>query len=86
MLLRSPLVRRVGEKGYDARPLDGSRHFSLVNGASACDPLGKDLSSVGDIPSQFVNVLVIDVFRFIRAELADLFSPHAAAFFLYHGV
>src|SRR5436309_3269625 len=72
MLCSAPLLRREGEKGYVARPLDGQGQLALVLCAGPEHPPGKHLAALGDEGGQELHVLVVDVVDLVRAELADL--------------
>ena len=54
--------------------LDGDGQCALMVSAGAGHTAGNDLSTLGHVLSELSNVLVINEFRTINAELANLFS------------
>ena len=70
-------VADVGKKRNDSRALDRIGQLTLVSGAGARNSAGQDLGALGDVLSQSVDVLVVNVINLFRAELAD-FSSLAA--------
>lgn len=58
-----------------AGTFDRYRESSLVFCTGAGDPSRKDLSALGHIPFQFIDVLVIDIIMlFVRAECTNFLS------------
>ena len=76
----------VRQQSNDSCSLDSSCYLSLMNSASSCDSLRKDLSSLCHILLELFNVFVIYSFSFISAELAHFFSSHAATSFIIHDI
>ena len=73
------LLSDVRHQGNDSCLLDSLRDFSLVNGACSCDSSRKDLTSLGNVLLECINIFVIYALRLISAELAYFLSSHAAA-------
>ena len=76
------LVSDVRHQGNNSCLLDGLCDFSLMDGTSTCDSSRKDLTSLGNILLQSINVFVIYCLVLISAELAYFLSSHAAASFV----
>src|SRR5262245_61939386 len=66
------LVGRVGQQSDRPRALDRRLKFSLMKSAGSRNPPGKDLASLGNEGREQLHVLPVDVFRLLRAKLADL--------------
>ena len=80
------LVGNIWKQCDDPCSFDSRRNFSLVHSAGAGNPLRQYFASVCYILSELVDILVIDGFCFVGAELAYLFPSHAAGvpFPIYH--
>ena len=75
------LLDRERQQGDITRSLDGHCQLALVKGTVARDPPGQDLTPLGDVLAQLVDVLVIDrgpLAGTVDAEAADLLLPLAA--------
>ena len=68
-----------GQQGDVARLLDGSRQPVLVRSAYARQTARHDLAALGDELAEHAVVLIVDVFDFLDAELADLLAPEKFA-------
>jgi len=58
-----------------AGTLDGHRELALMLGAGSCLPPRANLSPVGQVVAQYVDLLVIDMFDLLFAEATGLASP-----------
>jgi hypothetical protein len=72
------MLRRVGQKRDVTSPLQRDRQLPLVAGAGAGLPARFDLGSLGQIPTEAVDLLVVDLDRFVSAERADLAASPVA--------
>ena len=79
MMMLDRSVCYVRQQRNDPGTLNSCGQLSLVLRASAGDSSRQDLASLGHVLLQLLDILVIDRFRFICAELAHLFSSHACA-------
>ena len=73
------LVSYVRKKGNCSCTLNSCGNSSLVHSTGSCDPLRKDLASLGNVLSKLFYIFIIDGFSLICAELAYFLLSHAAA-------
>src|SRR5699024_9632693 len=73
------LVLNVGHQGKVTCSLDSNCQSSLMFRTVSCDSSGKNLSSFGNILSQFCYILVIDLIIFFAAEYTNFFSSASAS-------
>jgi hypothetical protein len=81
-LLSSEILELSGirHQSHDASVLDRNGDSALVSCAVAGDAAREDLTALGYVAAQTVDIFVVDNFHFVYAELAD-FATLAAALF-----
>ncbi len=72
-------VGHVRQQCHYARTLDSGREFPLMLCAGPRDASRKNFSSLRHELLQCLHIFIVDRFRVIGAELANLFLPDAAA-------
>ena len=73
---RPAAFRHVREQGHLACSLDRDRELTLVPAARSAHPTRPDLPSVGGVPAELIDVLVVDLSYLVLAEEARLPPEH----------
>ena len=73
---RPAAFRHVREQGHLACSLDRDRELTLVPAARSAHPTRPDLPSVGGVPPELIDVLVVDLSYLVLAEEARLPPEH----------
>ena len=73
---RPAALRHIGKQRHLARSLDRDRELTLVPAARSAHPTRPDLPSVGRVPAELIDVLVVDLSHLVLAEETRLPPEH----------